>query len=119
MPYYCPDASVSCDPADWTRGRELRSPSIVVEVLSPSTERVDRTEKLAAYQALPTIQDILLVDSRRRYVEHYHRILPHALQEWRHFVYDQEEQLVRLPCIEVSFSLRQLYRKVYLEDEDA
>ncbi|GCE24169.1 hypothetical protein KDK_79690 [Dictyobacter kobayashii] len=33
--YYCPDASVSCDPADWTRKEALEAPTVVVEVLSP------------------------------------------------------------------------------------
>jgi Uma2 family endonuclease len=76
---YYPDVSVSCDPADWTRTKTIESPSVVVEVLSPSNERIDRGEKLSAYQRYPTIQDILLVDSRRCLTEHFYSIGLHYL----------------------------------------
>ena len=45
---YCPDVTVSCDPADWTRKKALESPTVVVEVHSPTTEKTDRGEKLIA-----------------------------------------------------------------------
>jgi Uma2 family endonuclease len=56
---YCyPDVTVSCDVVDRRRGNKLiRSPRIVVEVLSPSIEQFDRTDKMRTYQAWPTIQD--------------------------------------------------------------
>jgi Uma2 family endonuclease len=112
---YYPDVSVSCDPRDWTEKKALQSPGVVVEVLSPSTERIDKNEKLAAYQSYPAIQDILLVDSRCHYVEHYHRI---AEREWNVKYYKNDEDVVYLECIDVSLSVGRIYRKVYLELED-
>lgn len=59
--YVYSDATVSCDVSDRRRGNKLiRSPRIVVEVLSPSTELLDRGAKLDAYKACPSIQEILL-----------------------------------------------------------
>jgi Uma2 family endonuclease len=113
---YLPDAAVSCDPHDWTRKNALESPTVVVEVLSQSTEKVDRTEKLEAYQRYPTIQEILLVDSRRRYVEHYHRI---GVSQWLKSIFESDDDLVDLSSIDVSLYLRDMYRKVYLEVEEA
>ncbi|HTI14327.1 MAG TPA: Uma2 family endonuclease [Dictyobacter sp.] len=112
---YYPDAVVSCDPRDWAQKKVVQSPSVVVEVLSPGTERIDKNEKLAAYQKYPTIQDILLVDSRRCYVEHYHRV---DYPKWEISYYESGDNVVELECIEVSFSVRELYHKVYLELED-
>lgn len=43
----------------------------MVEVLSPSTERIDRREKLFAYQTIPSLREYLLVDPDRRCVEVY------------------------------------------------
>ena len=113
---YYPDVSVSCDPADWTRTKALEAPSVVVEVLSPSTEFIDKGEKLAAYQNYPTIQEILLVNARKRLVEHYHRV---TLEQWQRFIYTSNDDVVQLTNIDVSLAVKDIYHKVYLELEDA
>jgi Uma2 family endonuclease len=112
---YYPDVSVSCDPADWTRGKALEAPSVVVEVTSPSTEKADRTEKLDVYQRYPTIQEILLVDSRRCQVRHYHRV---GAYKWEDFLYEHEDDVIDLESIGVSLTVREIYLKVYLELEE-
>ena len=53
--------------------RSLVNPEIIVEVLSPSTERYDRGAKWVAYQTIPTLTDYLLVASDRRRVDHFQR----------------------------------------------
>lgn len=113
---YQPDVSVSCDPYDWTRKKALEAPTVVVEVLSPSTEHIDKGEKLEVYKRYPTIQEILLVDSRRCHVRHYHRIVQ---QEWQLRTYENDGDVIYLASIEVSLSLHDIYRKVYLELEEA
>jgi Uma2 family endonuclease len=113
---YYPDVSVSCDPADWTRKKSLEAPSVVVEVLSPSTEMIDKTEKLGIYRRYPTIQEILFVDSRRCYVEQYHRV---GMHRWEELFYEHESDRVDLACIGASFTLREIYQKVYLELEES
>jgi Uma2 family endonuclease len=59
--FYYPDVLVSCAADD--RERYFREkPILLIEVLSPSTERVDRTEKLAAYRSIPSLQEYVLAD---------------------------------------------------------
>jgi Uma2 family endonuclease len=53
--------------------RSLINPEIIVEVLSPSTERYDRGEKWLAYQLIPTLTDCILIASDRRRVEQFQR----------------------------------------------
>ena len=66
---YLPDATVSCDLADRKRGvKIIRSPHIVVEVLSPSTEDRDKSVKLEAYKACLTIEEIVFVNQFTREV---------------------------------------------------
>lgn len=59
-----PDVVVSCEPAS---GPVFLEPRLIVEVLSPSTEKEDRTTKLDFYKSLPSVAAILLVwrDERR------------------------------------------------------
>jgi Uma2 family endonuclease len=65
------DVTVSCDENE--EDTALHAPRVVFEVLSPSTEAIDRTEKLEAYRELPSIEDYVLVSSERQVVEVHHR----------------------------------------------
>ena len=112
---YFPDVSVSCDPADWTRKKALEAPTVVVEVLSPSTEKTDRTEKLDVYKRYPTIQKILFIDSRYCHVEHYHRV---GMHRWEDSLYERQDEVIDLEGIGVSFTVQEIYLKVYLELEE-
>ena len=58
--FYYPDVIVSCDPQD--RAEYFRSrPCLIVEVMSPSTEAIDRREKLHAYQTLDSLREYVLL----------------------------------------------------------
>lgn len=71
---YYPDVTVSCDPRDTQAIKhDLYYPRLVIEVLSPSTELRDRTEKLAQYQKHPTVEEYVLVSQDRPAVEIYTR----------------------------------------------
>jgi Uma2 family endonuclease len=73
-----PDASLVCgsiegDPAD-PGGDTVTNPVLIVEVLSPSTETVDRGEKWQHYQLLPSLQEYVLVSQAEPRVEVYRRL---------------------------------------------
>ncbi len=73
---YYPDVMVSCvEPTD---ERYEIAPCFVAEVLSPSTQSVDRREKLSAYKAIPTVRVYLLVDHENEEVVVHER----AGQRW-------------------------------------
>lgn len=59
--FFYPDAMVVCQD---TRGNEYyaETPIIIVEVLSNSTRRLDETIKKLAYQAIPTLQEYVLIE---------------------------------------------------------
>jgi Uma2 family endonuclease len=65
---YYPDILVSCDPTD--RNRLFRqAPLLLIEVLSPSTERLDRGEKKLNYLQIPSLQEYVLVAQDKPKVE--------------------------------------------------
>ncbi len=70
--YYYPDVMVNCDPA----GQQTYfcdTPALIVEVLSPSTEAIDRREKLLAYQRIPSLHTYILADQEQREITVWHR----------------------------------------------
>ena len=70
-----PDFIVKCPPERYAENdrNSLVNPALVVEVLSPSTEKYDRDEKFALYAQIPELQDYLLVAQNRVLVEHFQR----------------------------------------------
>jgi Uma2 family endonuclease len=73
-----PDASVVCgaiegDPVDPT-GATVTNPTLLVEVLSPSTEEDDRGTKWQHYQLIPSLQEYVLVSQSHARIERYRRL---------------------------------------------
>jgi Uma2 family endonuclease len=71
--YFLPDVQVSCHPADLSTAEVLHHSRLVVEVLSPSTQRLDQYVKSTYYRNHPTIQEYVLVHTDRQFVEVYRR----------------------------------------------
>lgn len=109
--YFLPDVTLSCDVADrHPTATMIRSPRIVVEVLSTSTEKVDRTDKLKAYQGCPTIQEIVLITQSAPRVEVYRRN-EEAGSEWSHVVYESGEE-VALESVDVYIPMEEIYQGI-------
>jgi len=70
---YEPDALIYCGPRVDPDAVEVKTPIIVVEVLSPSTRRTDAGEKLTGYFRVPSIHHYLIVDPDRRMLIHHRR----------------------------------------------
>ena len=70
---YEPDALVRCGERLGPDVVEVPDPVIVVEVISPSTHKVDTTLKLADYLRIPSVRHYLIVNSSRRVVVHHER----------------------------------------------
>jgi Uma2 family endonuclease len=64
-----PDVSVSFDPRDGVDLRFARYPSLLIEVLSPSTHETDRGPKVDEYRTIETLVEYVLVDSRKRWAQ--------------------------------------------------
>lgn len=70
---YEPDAVVNCGPKLPPDATAASHPVIVVEVLSPSTQSIDSSDKLADYFRVPSIQHYLIVRAKRREIIHHSR----------------------------------------------
>lgn len=68
-----PDVFVTCDAADLRTEQVFTAPTVVVEVLSPSTQSYDRGSKFTLYRSLPSVREYMLVDPDTREVQLFRR----------------------------------------------
>lgn len=102
-----PDISVFCgDPELGDNDTTLLNPTVIMEVLSPSTRDYDRGGKFAHYRSIECLQDYLLVDPENTLVEHFHRV---AQDEWLLHVYSDVTANISLESIGITLSLADLY----------
>ncbi len=108
--YVYPDVTVTCDPRDEApEDNKTHYPTMVIEVLSPSTEATDRGKKLLYYQGHPTIQDYMIVDSQSILIEVYHR----EKGRWTFSTYGPGDE-VQLESLGVQFSVHEAYERTSL-----
>ncbi|MDC3953564.1 Uma2 family endonuclease [Polyangium jinanense] len=106
-----PDVAVVCghigyDPESATT---YTNPIVLVEVLSPSTERYDGIYKLDHYLRIPTLREYLLVSQNEPHIQHYTR---NEDDSWT-FRHVRPPQPLKLPSVDVTLSLDDIYRGVF------
>ncbi len=106
--YTYPDVLVTCDDSDRasTYKTEIRSPQVIIEVLSDSTEAYDRGRKFGLYRACPTVQEYVLIATNYRAVEMYRRT-PRGWTNYYSYGLGDEVELASL-CI--HFPVNVLYK---------
>ena len=104
--FYYPDLLLSCNPADKEHAYYRRHPCLLVEVLSPTTERIDTREKLLAYRLLPSLREYLLLRQDRVQADLYQM---GDEGRWQHLVYTQTDDTLALRCLDVAVRLRDVY----------
>lgn len=111
--YFYPDVVVFCgEPqAEDSQSDTLLNPTVIIEVLSPSTEARDRGEKFWHYQQLASLREYVLVSQDRVCVEHYLREGTY----WLRTEFRILEDVMPLASIECELSLRDIYSSVEME----
>lgn len=110
--YFYPDVVVFCgEPqVEDSESDTLLNPTLIVEVLSPSTEARDRGEKFWHYQQLVSLQEYILVSQDRVCIEHHLREGAY----WLRTEFRALEDVMALPSIECKLCLRDIYNSVDL-----
>jgi Uma2 family endonuclease len=102
--FYYPDLLLSCDNDDRETHYSTK-PCAIIEVLSDSTERIDRREKLFAYTTLPSLQDYVLIAQDERRVWHHRRAV-----DWTPEVLS--EGTFKLDCLGAELALPAIYEEI-------
>ncbi|HEU0218476.1 MAG TPA: Uma2 family endonuclease [Stellaceae bacterium] len=105
--FYIADIAVSCRP--YRQGEQLvEDPILIVEILSPSTERNDRRLKLPAYQELGSVREIVLIDADSHHAEVYRR----EGARWGIELARGAEATLSLATVELHMSMAELYNGI-------
>ncbi|MEG4147122.1 Uma2 family endonuclease [Microcoleus sp. Pol12B5] len=107
--YYYPDVAVTCDERDTSNTEDfILYPSLVVEVLSPSTAAFDRGDKFADYQTSPSLQEYVLITQSEIKIECF------RLNESGNWVSQTYRQGDRVEFVSANFScaISEIYQKV-------
>jgi len=106
-----PDVVVVCGERrfDDTHFDTLLNPTLLVEVLSPSTEAYDRRTKALQYRSIPSLAEYVLVAQDQILIEQYSR----QGNEWRQQDLTDLEQLLEMPSIDCTFLLDDIYERVF------
>jgi len=105
--YFIPDIAVTCQPNEPGR-QAMVAPILIVEILSPSTERGDRRLKLPTYQMIETVREILLIDADNRHAELYRRENKH----WGIELVRGASATLFLASVELRVSMAELYEGI-------
>lgn len=101
--YYYPDIVVTCDARD-TNARFVQFPKLMVEVLSESTERIDRREKLFAYTTLESLEEYALVSQTNREVTLFRR-----RTDWRSETISGEDARLTFESLKLELPFTAIY----------
>jgi len=116
--YYFPDLTALCGQYDATDEggiERILNPQLLIEVLSKSTAKKDRSEKFNAYKTLVSFKEYVLIDSLKAIVETYYR---EENGLWRIGNYYRMDQEVEFITLGVSIPMKTIYEGVMLEEEE-
>jgi Uma2 family endonuclease len=110
--YYYPDVVVTCDDRD-QNPQLIQFPCLIIEVLSPATEAVDRGRKFVAYRQFPTLKEYVLVQVEQPGVEVFRR---NEQGKWVLSDYTWGDTLL-LESVNLEIVIADLYRQIQFEIE--
>ena len=111
---YIADLAVTCTPPE--RGQQLlKDPLLIVEILSPGTALYDRQTKVSDYRRIPSVQEILLIDSTSIFAE----VLRREGDRWMTEILRDPQATLSLASIGLTVAISELYEGIDLPDQAA
>ena len=109
--YRYPDISVVCGEPEFaeTKPVSLLNPTILIEVLSPSTAVADRIQKLREYRRIPALQEYLLISQDSPRIE---RFLKQDDINWLYTDLSGLDQSLALPSVDCTLKFADVYRRI-------
>jgi Uma2 family endonuclease len=104
--FYYPDVMVACEREDASE-YYLQHPKLIIEVLSPATERIDRREKALNYRQIATLEEYVLVAQNRPHVE-----IQRRADDWQPTVVTSLDAAAEFRSIGLALPLTQIYEGV-------
>ena len=108
--YTYPDITIVCGKAELLDNKfdTLKNPTILIEVLSDSTEKYDRGQKFSFYREIPSLKEYILVSSKTMKIEKFKR-----LEDGNYlYIESNEHQPFPIDSIDMNLNLEDVYNKI-------
>lgn len=109
--FYYPDVFVTCEPTG-ADTHVMREPKLIVEVISPSTARHDRSEKLAAYKRIPSVEEIVIVEQEWPEI-----FVTRRSDNWKRHIYTMMDSAIELTSVGLILKVAELYQSNPFPDD--
>ena len=106
--FYYPNVVVACEGVN-ADPYYRKQPRLIVEVTSPSTENIDRTEKLRAYKQIKSLKEYVIVAQDAVWIDVYRRMRG---DRWQWEILTDVSEELRLDSVGLTLSVAQIYRRV-------
>lgn len=111
--YFEADLAATCERNEFGR-QAIKDPFLIVEILSPGTERHDRRVKLPVYRQIGSVQEIVLVASDGFYAELHRR----SGAQWIIEILRGREAILTLASVGIEIPFAELYDGIALSESD-
>jgi Uma2 family endonuclease len=109
--YVYPDVLVVCQEEPYITEDMVKDATVIIEVLSPSTESYDRGRKFLHYQSLSSLQEYVIITQEMVQVEIFRRREKH---KWEYELLNEPDDEVNLEAVQFSMTLTELYKNIRL-----
>lgn len=103
-----PDISIICGDVIISKEDDetATQPTVIIEILSPSTKNYDRGQKFMLYRSIPSLKDYILIDSESVHAEHFSL---NKERLWQLKEYDKAEEKIIIETLDVQLLLEDVY----------
>lgn len=106
--YVYPDIVITCEPSD--DPLIVKSPTVIFEILSPSTKKYDKTTKFFRYQMLPSLKQCIFVSQDAIEVRSF---LRSDNDQWILTTLNRLEQSLEIPALDIEVALSDIYQSIF------
>lgn len=90
----------------------VENPLVNIEILSRSTQKIDKTEKLEEYRSIPSLQEYIMIEQEKVGIEQHIR---KGKNQWEVNLLDEKDKNLPIKTIEVDIEIAKIYNKVSLK----
>jgi Uma2 family endonuclease len=107
-----PDVCIT--PIDEKRDKKgfVENPIVNIEILSPSTKKIDKTEKLEEYRSIPSLQEYIMLDQDQVNIEQHIR---KSESTWQVNLLDKKDKHLEIGAANLKIEVEKIYKKVKLK----
>jgi Uma2 family endonuclease len=110
--YTYPDITIYCKQNE--TDTNLGNPTVIIEILSPSTQSYDKAEKFELYRDIKTLQEYITIDSQK---VHVIRNFKNNNGNWEIMEFKNETDILHIVYVDFNISLQEIYNKVFSTTE--